>query len=587
MNIAIGQHQKRIRRRTRILVFALAVWGAAIAGRLFQLQILSHARLQADVVAQNRRQRTIVPERGTITDRHGLILAQNVPAESVFYNPVLDETLERKMRPVLAVKDILRLTDAELERIAKQLREGDHFIYLRRKVDLETWEKVKALGLGGISNEPETRRFYPHGRLAAQVIGAVGIDGNGLSGIEAKYDAVLRGASGLRIVQVDSLKRSYHFDTIREPVAGRDVELTLDATIQYIAESALGKAMAEQQAVWGTAIVSVPSTGEILAMASSPDYDPNAFSSAAPEATINRAIRHLYEPGSTFKIVTDSAALENRRVSLTQTFDCRKGSIDTPGGLIRDHKPFGILTFPEVLIGSSNVGTVMVGRQVGAGLLYQTARSFGFGEKTGIELPAEAAGVLRPPTEWSRRSLDSISIGYEVSATALQVLAAANIIANKGNVVPPHIIKSVDGVPEKRPGRGTDQARVLSEQAALALAAILERVVLEGTGKEAAAAGYAIAGKTGTTQIYDAALRSYQSSRHIASFVGFAPVERPALSIIVVLSEPKKDIYYGGLVAAPVFREIAVRALRAKGIFPRPDAGRSVFAARTAKGERP
>ena len=587
MNIATGQHQKRIRRRTRIMVLALAVWGATIAGRLFHLQILSHAKMSAEVIDQNHRIQAIVPERGTITDRWGLILAQSVPAQAVYYNPVPGEQLDEQMKPVLKVKDALKLTDEALARIAKEIREKARFVYLSRKVDSETADRIKALGASGIAFQPANLRFYPQGRLCSQVLGAVGTDDVGLGGIESKYNSVLRGANGEQIAQIDTKGQTYHFDILKEPRSGRSLELTIDATIQYFAETALGRAMAEQQAAWGTAIVSVPATGEILAMASAPDYDPNAFPPPDLETTINRAIHYLYEPGSTFKIVTGSAALEHRRVSLSQTFDCRKGVIETAGGLIRDHKSFGILTFPEALIESSNVATVMVGRQVGSGLLYQTARSFGFGEKTGIELPAEAAGVLHPPTDWSRRSLDSVSIGYEVSATALQVLGAANIIANRGLYVPPRIIKSVDGVPEKRPGRAADQAQVLSEQAAKAMAAILERVVLEGTGKEAGAAGYAFAGKTGTTQIYDKVLKSYQSARHIASFVGFAPADKPALSIIVVLAEPKKDAYYGGLVAAPVFREIAVRALRAKGIFPRTDAGRSVFAAKTGKGGRP
>ena len=587
MNVVNGDFQKRTRRRTRLLVFFLAVWSLAIAARLFQLQVLGHAQLSAEVEDQSRRPVKIIPERGTIFDRQGQILAQSLPAASVYYNPVIGEPVDKQMKNVLRLKSILQLTDAEIERIAREIRNESHFIYVKRMTDLETAVKVKALAVGGIGTQDEKKRFYPHGSLASQVLGGVGTDNKGSGGVEYKFDEILRGSEGMQIILRDNHKRTYHNETVQEPRPGQDIELAIDATIQYIAEAALKRAVADQQAAWGTAIVSIPATGEILAMANAPDYDPNDFPLADSEAVANRAIRHLYEPGSTFKIVTASAALENRRVSLSQTFDCRKGVIETAGGTIRDHKVFGILTFPEVITESSNVGTVQVGRQVGSSLLYQTVKAFGFGEKTGIELPAEAAGTVRPPSEWSRRSLDSISIGYEILASALQVLEAANVIANRGLYVPPHIIKSVAGAPARHAARGAEPVRIISEQAAQAMADILERVVLEGTGKEAAIAGFAVAGKTGTSQLFDFAQKTYQSSRHIASFVGFVPAEKPALSIIVVLGDPKKDDYYGGLVAAPVFREIAIRSLRAKGIFPRQDVGRTIIAANAGKGKRP
>ena len=587
MNVVNGAFQKRTRRRTRIMVLVLAAWSLGIAARLFQLQVLEHARLSAQVEEQNQRRVAIYPERGTIYDRWGQILAQSVPAVAVGYNPAVGEPLDQQMKNVLRLKPLLKLTDADIERIEGELRANPRFIYLKRKADPEIAEKAKALGVGGISFPDEKRRFYPQGSLASQVLGGVGIENQGLSGIESKFDDILKGSNGDQITLFDVKRRPYHIEVLQEPRSGEDIVLTLDATIQYFAEAALKRAMAEQQAAWGTVIVSVPATGEILAMASAPDYDPNAFPPADPEAAVNRAIRHLYEPGSTFKIVTASAALENRRVSLTQSFDCRKGVIETSGGTIHDHETFGILTFPEVIIKSSNVGTVQVGRQVGSNLLYQTVKAFGFGERTGIELPAEAPGIVRAPSDWSRRSLDSISIGYEISVTALQILEAANVIANRGKYVPPRIVTSIAGAAAPRPARRADQAPIISEQAARELAGILERVVLEGTGKEAAAAGFSIAGKTGTTQIYDPGLKSYLSSRHIGSFVGFVPVDNPALSIIVVLGDPKKDDYYGGLVAAPVFREIAVRSLRAKGIFPRPDIGRTIVAANAGKGKRP
>jgi cell division protein FtsI/penicillin-binding protein 2 len=587
MNIANSLYQKKARKRTKLLTLVLALWSLGIVVRLFQLQVLGHARSSALVIDQNQRQIPIVPERGAIYDRKGEILALSVPAQSIFYNPSSSDSPEAQLLPVLKLKPLLGLSGGEIDRIRTALAEGDRFIYLKRKADQETAEKAKALGLGGIGFEPERRRLYPQGALAAQVLGGVGMDNKGQGGIELKYEAVLKGTQGEQVVLLDSKKRKYHYETLLEPQSGKDLELTLDATIQYFAETALKKAVADQEAAWGMAIASCPSTGEILAMASAPDYDPNCFPPANADAGINRAIRHLFEPGSMFKIVTASAALENRRVSLTQSFDCSKGSIESAGGAIRDHQTFGILTFPEVIIDSSNVGSIQVGRQVGPDLFYQMIQAFRFGEKTGIELPAESAGIVHPLAEWTKRSLDSVSIGYEISVTALQILQAANVIANRGTLVSPRIVKSVAGVPVKRKSAGGEQARVISEQAAQALAAILERVVLEGTGKQAAAGGFAVAGKTGTTQIYDPVHRTYQSLKHIASFVGFVPVDKPVLSIVVVLGEPKKDVYYGGLVAAPVFREIALRALRYKGVIPPPSPERSILAARTMKGKRP
>jgi len=587
MNIANGLYQKKARRRTKFLALVLGLWSLGIVARLFQLQVLGHARSSAKVVGQNQKTIEIVPERGAIYDRKGQILALSVPVQSIFYNPSPSESPEEQLRPVLKLKPLLDLSGADIERIRAALAEGDRFIYIKRKADPETTEKVKALVLGGVGFQDEKRRFYPQGTLASHVLGGVGMDDKGVGGIELKYDAILKGTKGEQIALLDVKGRKYHYETLQEPQSGKDLELTLDATIQYFVETALKKAVADQEAAWGTAIASCPSTGEILAMASVPDYDPNVSLPAAAEAGTNRAIRHLFEPGSMFKIVTASAALENRRVSLTQSFDCSKGSIESAGGAIRDHQTFGTLTFPEVIIESSNVGSIQVGRQVGPPLLYQTVQAFRFGEKTGIELPAESVGIVHPLAEWTKRSLDSISIGYEISVTALQILQAANVIANRGTLVPPRIVKSVAGVPVKRKSAGGEQVRVISDQAGQALASILERVVLEGTGKAAAAGGFAIAGKTGTTQIYDPVRRTYQSSKHIASFVGFVPVDKPVLSIIVVLAEPKKDAYYGGQIAAPVFREIALRTLRYKGVVPPPSPERSLLAAKGAKGKRP
>jgi cell division protein FtsI (penicillin-binding protein 3) len=564
-------------------VLLIGVWIFGILLRLLQLQVIEHSRLRAQVADQNRTRIDIVPPRGAIYDRNGKILAQSIPAQSVFYTPSLEEPLEARMKAVEKVESLLALGPRDKERIESGLRKDSRFIWIKRKTDPESARLVKDLGLNGIFSQEEKMRFYPQGRLAAHILGGVDIDNKGLSGVELRYDSVLRGKKGGQVILRDAHKREYHFETVVEPQSGRDIVLTIDETIQYIAQSELEKSAQEHLAAWATVIVGHPASGEILAMANWPTFDPNAYPPESKEAEINRGIHHLFEPGSMFKIVTASAALENGRVSMSEIFDCSKGLIAAAGSPIRDHKNFGVLTFPGIIIHSSNVGTILVGRRIGQDSLYETIKAFRFGEKTGVDLPAEASGIIRPPAKWSHRSLDALSIGYEVSATALQILQAMNAIANRGIPVPPRIVKAVRGSISGKSHNAPEFRQVISELSARRLIPILEKVVLEGTGQAALAKGYTMAGKTGTTQIFDPALKSYSSSKHIASFVGFVPVENPVLSIVVVLSEPKKDVYYGGQVAAPVFREIASRVLRYLRVYPQRSPGQAIVAANLLK----
>lgn len=579
MNIADDLRRKKIKKRTRNLVLLLGIWVFGVLLRLLQLQVIDHSRLSAQVADQNQARIDILPPRGAIYDRNGKILAQSIPSQSVFYTPSIDEPLEARMRPVEKVESLLGLDPRDLERIKGGLQKNSRFIWVKRKADSETARLVKDLGLNGIFSQEEKKRFYPQGRLAAHILGGVDIDNKGLSGVELRYDSVLRGKKGGQIILRDAHRREYHFETVVEPQSGKDIVLTIDETIQYIAQRELEKSAREHLAAWGTVIVSHPATGEILAMANWPTFDPNAYPPESMEAEINRGIHHMFEPGSMFKIVTASAALENDRVSMSEIFDCSKGLITTAGSPIRDHKNFGVLTFPGIIIHSSNVGTILVGRRIGEDSLYEVIKAFRFGEKTGVDLPAEATGIIRPPAKWSHRSLDALSIGYEVSATALQILQAMNVIANRGILVPPRIVKAVQGSVAGQRHHAPEFSQAISELSARRLIPILEKVVLEGTGQAALAKGYSMAGKTGTTQIFDPALRSYSSSKHIASFVGFVPVENPVLSIIVVLSEPKKDAYYGGQVAAPVFREIASRVLHYLHVYPQRSPGQAIVAA--------
>jgi len=578
------QPQRRTRKRTKILAAALALWALGVGLRLVDLQVFEAARMRSQVADQNQAVIDIPAERGAIFDRNGDILAQNVPTLTVYYRPPRAETFEARWRTVLDLQPVLDLGPADLDRIRSAVREGKPVVTLKRRLDVGRESALRGLGLKNVFATRESSRVYPQGPLAPQVLGGVSAANDGQAGVEYKFDTLLSGTKGSQLALVDARRREYHFETLSEPRKGGDIVLTIDKTIQYFAQKELEAAARDHGSSWGTVIVSRPLTGEILALASWPAYDPNLYSASPDAAKPNRAIHHLLDPGSTFKIVTAAAALESRGAALTDVFDCRAGAIATAGTPIRDHKNFGILSFPGVFIHSSNVGAIMVGRRLGTASMYRAIKAFGFGERTGVELPAESAGIVHPPNAWTRRSIDSISIGYEISVTPLQVLQAANIVANRGARIPLRIVKSLpDGetVRFRSPG---PEAAVVSAATADQLAAILERVVTEGTGQAAAISGYDVAGKTGTTQLLDPLTRTFSSEKHIATFVGFVPAREPVVSVIVVLDAPRSDEYYGGQVAAPVFKEVAVRTLRYLGVFPRPSPSRTIIAANVLGG---
>jgi cell division protein FtsI (penicillin-binding protein 3) len=558
-----GNESRSTRRRTLVLAVVLGLWTLGIFARLIQLQAFGHAESSVKVAHQNQLERDIPTDRGMIRDRTGKTLARSIPSYSISYEPSPDSSPEAQMAPIRAAAPILGLDARDLEQKRRQLEKGKSRLYLKREADAETARKVAERKIPGLHLNEEPHRYYPNGSLAAHVLGGVDVDEKGLAGIELRYNGVLGGRAGSRLVLRDALRREYNVETLFEPKPGKDIDLTLDLQIQYFAQSALVKACSEHQAAWGSVIVGSPATGEILAMASFPDYDPNALSSASPEQMTDRAVRHMFDPGSTFKIVTAAAAIEHSRVDLADTFDCATGAISVAGGPIRDHKAFGRLAFSDVIAHSSNIGTIQVARRVGPDLFYGMVRAFGFGGRTGIDLPAEAAGLVHPPNAWSRRSLDAMSVGYEISVTTLQLLQAISAIADRGEIVPPRLLKSVAGRgPENASPSG--RRRIMSAAAAETLVGVLIRAVREGTGTAALIPGLTVAGKTGTAQLLERDSRGYTSSRHLAAFAGFVPAEKPALAIVVVICDPKsrQDVYYGGQVAAPVFREIASKSLR-------------------------
>ncbi len=561
MNEIAALYQKKIRRRTVVLTLFVFLWFIGLTLRLIQLQVIEHERFREAVNEQNQSEREIFPERGTVTDRHGKIMARSLPVPTVFFIPNGREPAAGQFAQVGRLKKILGLSSKELRRIRDQIEKDSPFVYVKRQIRPEQAEQVRHLALDGIYFQEENKRFYPLGRLAAHVLGGTDIDGKGLSGVELQYNSRLEGDKGRGLFLRDGNRTYYHWEVLKQPIAGQDLILTLDETIQYIAEKELEKTVRAQEAEWGTVIVSSPASGEILAMATYPTYDPNEFPPSPYILARNRAVQENFEPGSTFKIVTSSAAVESGAVHFSDIFDCSDGRIRVAGWTIGDHKRMGVLTFPEVIIHSSNVGTIMVSQRLGERNLYNMIKAFHFGEKTEIDLPGEENGIFHPLKQWSGSSLASHAIGYGISVTALQMLQAMNVIANRGILVPPRISRETldfsTGLPDILPSG----ERIISTETAKALIdRIFEKVVLDGTGQAAQLNGFSVAGKTGTAQIREPGI-GYSAGKHLASFVGFVPTEKPVLSIIVVISEPKAGLHYGGQVAAPVFREIAQRSL--------------------------
>lgn len=572
--------QKRVHKRIIILAFFFFLWFFGLTLRLIQLQVIEHGRLRAVAVRQSQLKSKIVPERGAIYDRRGKILARSFPAPSVSYIPSEEESLPQKLARIQELVRVLDLSPADLKRIKARIEKGETFVWIRRKISPEKAEQVRGLGLSEIAIQEENKRHYPLGRLAAHVLGGVNIDDEGAGGVELQYDVRLKGVAGKGLFLRDAKKRHYHREVLKPPTPGQDLILTMDETIQYIAQRELERAVEYHGANWGTVIISHPPSGEILAMASSPGYDPNNFSAAHPEERRNRAIQYNFEPGSTFKIVTAAAARESGLVDFADTFDCSNGSIKVAGWTISDHKKMGVLDFSEVIAHSSNVGTAMVGQRLGPENLYRMIKAFRFGEKTGVELPGEEAGIFHPLPKWSGSSLASQSIGYGISVTAIQLLQAMNVFANDGFMVPLRVARETFDFSPSLQATLSSGERVISEKTASDLIQkVFEKVVLEGTGQAAQVEGFTVAGKTGTAQKIDAATGAYSPRKHLASFVGFVPARKPLLSMIVVIDEPRTALHYGGQVAAPVFQEIARRVLLYLGQTPQFDPAKKVITA--------
>jgi cell division protein FtsI/penicillin-binding protein 2 len=509
--------------------------------------------LQAAAATQQVSTVELPARRGSIRDRHGVELAVSEPAADVAATPYLVKDAAR------AAERLAPLLNRSADEVLRDLSRRDTgFVYLARKVPAEQARKVERLGLPGLQLIPGARREYPRGWLASQVLGTVGTDGEGLSGLEYAHDRLLRGRDGERRLVKDALGDAISVQDTEPEQPGRDVTLTLDAAIQGKVEEVLQDVGQRFSPKGATALVLDPRSSEVLAMANWPRVDANDVAGAPPYATQNRAVGEVYEPGSTFKIVTVAGALEDGVVEPDTDFDLAPTITVADRTIGESHeRGYENMTVSEILAQSSNVGTITVGQKLGAARFDGWVRRFGFGRRTGIDLPGEERGLVLPLEKYSGSSMGNLPIGQGEAVTPVQLAAAYAAIANGGVLRPPRILRGVDGRPVPRPaGR-----RIVSAQTAAEVRTMLEGVVRAGgTGWEAAIPGYALAGKTGTANKVDEATGEYSKERYVASFAGFAPARDPRLLVVVTIDEPKGAIY-GGEVAAPAFQQIAQFAL--------------------------
>jgi cell division protein FtsI (penicillin-binding protein 3) len=556
-------------------VLLLAGFGV-ILFRLANLQLLQAAELTARADRQHQKTVTLEGARGTVTDRHGKVLAMNVEVPSIFGVPTSLDSPERAARSLSSVLHLRR------EEIEKKLRQDRHFVWLARKVEPEQGHRLEQLSIDGIGMVMEGRRFYPKGPLLSHVLGFVGMDGVGLEGLERRYELQLHGEKRLTILQRDALGRTVFPKGLREqsPSPGQALTLTIDEVIQYIAEKELDGAVDRAHAKSGTIIAMEPQTGAILAMAVSPRFDPNAVASLTADRWRNRALTDTYEPGSTMKVVVAAAALEEKVMMPGSMLYGENGRMTIANTTIHDHEKLGWMTFAEMIQKSSNIGAAKTGMLLGEQRLYRYLQAFGFGQRTDIDLPGEVAGLLKSPRDWGRRSLASISMGQEVGVTPLQMLSAVSAIANDGVFMKPFIVSEVrdhkgqvlkEVVPQVK-------RRVVSPKTARTLVAMMEGVVTGGTGTKGAIPGFRVAGKTGTAQKVDPRTGAYSSTLSVGSFVGFVPADAPRLAMIIVIDEPQGEAW-GGVVAAPVFRRVGEQVLTYMGV-PRDDQVKIAMAAK-------
>lgn len=551
--------EKWARVRIRLIGGIFAFFFAITSARAFYLQVVEKDRLVRLAEKQYQKIVPLDPARGDIYDCTNTPLAVSINMDSCYADP---RTIENIGEAAERLAPILGMSKATLE---AKLKANRNFAWLQRCMAPDLVQKIRDLDIDGIGFVKETKRFYPNAELAGNVIGFTGVDPNGLEGVELKYNNIILGSTGYLVTERDALGRdvAQKGTVVTKASKGLNVTLTIDKNIEYITEKELAKAVTTSGAKGGIAIVMEPQTGRVLAMANYPNFNPNSFSRYAAPLLRNKAIADSFEPGSTFKVFLIAAALEEKVISPNDAFNCENGSYSIGGRTIHDTHRYGRLTVADILKYSSNIGAAKIGGRLGRERLYSYLKSFGYGGRTGIDLPGEATGYLRDESQWFGVDLATISFGQGVSATAVQLATAFSAVANGGILMKPYVVEKIsdeNGIvrqqfaPEMR-------RRVISPETARTVTKMMEGVTSEGgTGVNAEVGGYLVAGKTGTAQKVDPVTKGYSVDKRTASFIGFVPANRPRLTILVVIDEPKTSPY-GGVVAAPAFSAIAQQSL--------------------------
>lgn len=555
---------RSMRQRIAAVAVLFAVLFSALALRVVQLTTVQSDALKQRADRQHHKSVRATATRGSIVDRYGEALALSRDSASVYLRP-------REFQPD-AVGTVARLLDMPADVVLQRANAAAPFVWLRRQVPIEQWNRVEDLKLRGIGSEPTRQRVYPHGPLAAHVLGFTNVDGQGLEGIERAFDAELRGGVQALVVGHDAWGRQFELGDgagSSLPRAGAHVELTIDVALQRVAEEALERAVHQFQAKAGSLVALDPNTGEILAMANVPRFDPNHVKGVGPDVYRNRAVTDVYEPGSTFKAFLAAAAIEEKVVRPEERVNCEGGRYAVGNRTIRDAHPHGVLTFADVIAQSSNIGCAKIAERLGNERFGKVVRGLGFGAPTGVDLPGETSGLLRPVEKWGRIHLVTTAFGQGIAVTPLQMARGFAAIANGGDVLRPYIVKRItdDNGTVRYAATPHLERRIMSRHTATVVTDLLVGVTEHGTGKQAQIEGFRVAGKTGTAQKVDPATGRYHPRDRMSSFIGFVPAERPALVILAVIDTPRTATY-GGVVAAPVFKAVAEYGLARRGIMP-------------------
>ena len=554
------------RKRTFLVFILFCLWVLFIGVSLVKIQVFEYRKNVSKVRAQSNRTFTPHSKRGTIYDSCGEVLAISVKAKSAFLSNKDKADSLRIFNRIL--RQNIHLTRNDKQNIKKRIKQGDKFIWIKRKLsdtEYQRLKKIKSLDRmqSALDFIEEYKRMYPQNATACHILGGVGIDEQGLWGIEYSLNDIIRGKDCKVKAVLDARRKAFKLQYLEKPRHGKDIYLTIDSSIQFFVEKELEATVKKHNAKSGTVIVMDTREGEILAMASFPNFNPINLKYTSPGVIKNKAISFLYHPGSTFKIILASTALEQNLCSPQQAFKCYNGVYKVKDQVLTDEKPYDRLTFEEIIIYSSNIGAARIGERLGKKKYYEGIKRFGFGTRTGLRLPAEVRGIVNPLNKWSGVSLAFLAYGYEIAVTPIQMTRAFNVIANDGYMIQPYVVKAIDEVVLKR----SKPQKILSPGTVVRMKAIMEEVVKRGTGKTTRIEGIPIAGKTGTTKKIE---NNKRTIHYVSSFGGFFPAKRPRVTMFIVIDEPK-GLFYGGDVAAPLFKSIAERLLIYLKIFPELD----------------